>query len=198
MFSPIRMKFSWSLGGATIRATQLSGPARNNIGRWAGDRSASCPEQRQHSRVCLEIAMGQATSPNGRKHPAHSVAKWQVGMLAARSARRYWAHIRAQTPCQKGTMSKRPSLMHGGCSMGARTPEGVARYAAARMKHGRRRAAAQARAASRSQARSALAELRRSLIKAGTHGIEPDDVLDLMNRAELSELEMRLTEAPDQ
>jgi hypothetical protein len=79
--------------------------------------------------------------------------------------------------------------LHGGCAKVARTAEGIARRIATRTKHGRRNAAAQAQATKRGQARSALAQLRRMLAmiqKGDDAGIDPDDVLDQLNRANVS------------
>jgi hypothetical protein len=66
-------------------------------------------------------------------------------------------------PCKKPSMANGRCRLHGGCSTGARTAEGLARCTAAPTKHGRRNAAARAQATKRGQARSALAELRRLL-----------------------------------
>jgi hypothetical protein len=116
--------------------------------------------------------------------------QWQRGLAAARAAPRCgaWAR-RTGLPCKKPAMANGRCRLHGGCSTGARTAEGLARCAAAPTKHGRRNAAARAQATKRGQARSALAELRRLLAmiqKGDDAGIDPDDVLDLLNRANVS------------
>jgi len=108
-------------------------------------------------------------------------------LAAARAAPRCgaWAR-RTGAPCRLAAMPNGRCRMHGGASTGPRTAEGIARIVAAQTKHGRRNAAARAAATKRGQARSALAELRRLLAmiqKGDDAGIDPDDVLDLLNRA---------------
>ena len=58
-------------------------------------------------------------------------------------------------------MSNGRCRLHGGASTGPRTPEGLAHSKAARRRHGKRDAAARARAAQRGLARAELANLRR-------------------------------------
>jgi hypothetical protein len=94
----------------------------------------------------------------------HEPDRWQHALAAARAAPRCgaWAR-RTGLPCRKPAMANGRCQLHGGCSTGARTAEGIARCMAARTKHGRRNAAARAQATKRGQARSALAVLRRLL-----------------------------------
>ena len=95
-------------------------------------------------------------------------ASWPHALAFARLAPRCGARCkRTGLACLGPAMRNGRCRMHGGPSTGARSPEGVARCAAAPLKHGRRNAAARARAAERRQARVAVAELRRltALIK---------------------------------
>jgi hypothetical protein len=90
---------------------------------------------------------------------------------------------RTGLPCRQGAMANGRRRMHGGASTGPRTPEGLARCAAAQTKHGRRNAAARALATQRGQARSTIVSLRRllAMAQAGDPGIESDEILDLLN-----------------
>ena len=115
---------------------------------------------------------------------------WQRGLVAAQAAPRCgaWAR-RTGLPCRKPAMANGRCRLHGGCSTGPRTAEGLTRCTAAPTKHGRRNAVARAQATKRGQARSALAELRRLLTKiqkGDDSGIDADDVLDLLNRTNVS------------
>lgn len=76
--------------------------------------------------------------------------------------------------------------LHGGRSTGPRTADGRARCTAAPTKHGRRDAAARARAAQRGETRGVITELRRllAMAEAGEQGIEPDDDPDHPDRDE--------------
>jgi hypothetical protein len=108
---------------------------------------------------------------------------WQRGLVAAQAAPRCgaWAR-RTGLPCQKPAMANGRCRLHGGCSTDPRTAEGLTRCTAAPTKHGRRNAAA--RATQRRKARSAVAELRRLLAmiqKVDDSGIDPDDMLDLLD-----------------
>ncbi len=89
---------------------------------------------------------------------------WARGLEAAGYAPRCGARCkRTGLACQGPAMRNGRCRFHGGGSTGARTAEGIARCTAAPIKHGRRNAAARARAAQRSEARSAVAALRRLL-----------------------------------
>ena len=85
---------------------------------------------------------------------------WQRGLVAAQAAPRCgaWAR-RTGLPCRKPAMAKGRCRLHGGCSTGPRTAEGL--YAL----HRRADEAWPAERGTRAQAkaRSALAELRRLL-----------------------------------
>jgi hypothetical protein len=61
------------------------------------------------------------------------------------------------TPCRSPAMPNGRCRMHGGCSTGAKTPEGIARSRAARWKHGRYSAAS---IAARREARQLMRNLR--------------------------------------
>ena len=92
---------------------------------------------------------------------------WQHALVAARAAPRCGAcSRRTGSPCQKPAMPNGKCRLHGGASTGARTAEGLARCRSAPVKHGRRDAAARARAAQRGQARAAVAALRRLVADA--------------------------------
>lgn len=69
--------------------------------------------------------------------------------------------------------------LHGGCSTGPRTADGIARCTVAPTKHGRRDAAARARAAQRGEARGVITELRRllAMAEAEEQGNTPEDDL---------------------
>jgi hypothetical protein len=73
------------------------------------------------------------------------------------NAPRCGAKTRKGTPCQSAAMPNGRCRMHGGCSTGAKTPEGIERIRAARTKHGRYSAAS---IAARRQARQIMRELR--------------------------------------
>jgi hypothetical protein len=80
------------------------------------------------------------------------------------------------TPCRSPAMPNGRCRMHGGCSTGAKTPEGIERIRAARTKHGRYSAAS---IAQRRAARQAIREIR-ALLKAAT--TTEDEILDAMIR----------------
>jgi hypothetical protein len=61
------------------------------------------------------------------------------------------------SPCRSPAMPNGRCRMHGGCSTGAKTPEGIERIRAARTKHGRYSAAS---IAARRQARQLMRDLR--------------------------------------
>jgi len=91
-----------------------------------------------------------------------------------KNAPRCGAKTRKGTPCRSPAMPNGRCRMHGGCSTGAKTPEGIERIRAARTKHGRYSAASIAR---RRAARQAIRTIRELLRSATT---TEDDVLDAM------------------
>lgn len=107
-------------------------------------------------------------------------------LTAARDAPRCgaWAR-RTGLPCRSAAMANGRCRMHGGCSTGPRTAEGLARCAAAQTKHGRRNAKARAMATKRGQARSAIAALRRllAIAQADDPNIGEDEIMGLLNLA---------------
>jgi hypothetical protein len=92
------------------------------------------------------------------------------------NAARCGAKTRKGTPCRSAAMPNGRCRMHGGCSTGAKTPEGIERIRAARTKHGRYSAAS---IAQRRAARQAIREIR-ALLKAAT--TTEDEILDAMIR----------------
>jgi hypothetical protein len=73
------------------------------------------------------------------------------------NAPRCGAKTRRGTPCRSAAMPNGRCRMHGGCSTGAKTPEGIERIRAARTKHGRYSAAS---IAMRREARAAIRDIR--------------------------------------
>lgn len=71
------------------------------------------------------------------------------------------ARTRTGGACVAPGMRNGRCRMHGGASTGPRTPEGLARCAAAATKHGRRNADARGQAALRGEARALSAALSR-------------------------------------
>jgi hypothetical protein len=73
------------------------------------------------------------------------------------NAPRCGAKTRKGTPCRSAAMPNGRCRMHGGCSTGAKTAEGIERIRKARTKHGRYSAAS---IAARRQARQLMRDLR--------------------------------------
>lgn len=97
--------------------------------------------------------------------------RWRVLLDQANAAPRCGATgKRTGQPCRGAAMPNGRCRMHGGASTGPRTAAGLERCRAATWKHGRRDAAARARAAQRGQARDAAAALCRwtAIPKCGT------------------------------
>src|ERR1044072_3745310 len=90
------------------------------------------------------------------------------------NAPRCGAKTRRGTPCRSAAMPNGRCRMHGGCSTGAKTPEGIERIRAARTKHGRYSAASIAR---RRAARQAIRTIR-ELLRSDT--ATEDEVLDAL------------------
>ena len=78
------------------------------------------------------------------------------------NAPRCGAKTRQGTPCRSAAMPNGRCRMHGGCSTGAKTAEGIERIRAARTKHGRYSAASIARRRAARQAIRTIRELLRS------------------------------------
>jgi hypothetical protein len=150
-----------------------------------------------HSRRSRRHSWRTHIPASGGGRPLEHLQQWRyaprhacpTGLPLAQSCPRCGARTKSgrgrSSPCD----AQRPLQgMHGGTSTGQRTEEGIARCTAARTKHGRRNAAARARATERRKARPAVAELRRLLAmiqKGDDSGIDP--VLDLLNRANVSQ-----------
>jgi hypothetical protein len=73
---------------------------------------------------------------NPRKNPARSVPDWRITMPLAHASPRCGARTRAGAPCRSPAMPNGRCRMHGGCSTGPRTPEGLQRIVKARTVHG--------------------------------------------------------------
>lgn len=84
-----------------------------------------------------------------------------AGQSAVHVAGLCGARTRAGGTCTTPGMRNGRCRMHGGASTGPRTPDGLARCTDAATKHGRRNAAARARAALRGEARALGAALSR-------------------------------------
>jgi hypothetical protein len=95
------------------------------------------------------------------------------------NAPRCGAKTRNGTPCQSPAMPNGRCRMHGGASTGPRTPEGLERCRAARLKHGRYSAEAVAR---RRAGRQAIREIRALLRSIDTTEADMADAIDRLRR----------------
>ena len=84
----------------------------------------------------------QSDQPQNPKPP--SAPFWKAGLTEAQHCPRCGARTRSRPggTCRQPAMPNGRCRMHGGCSTGPRTPEGMARLRAARTIHGGRSAEA--------------------------------------------------------
>lgn len=89
-----------------------------------------------------------------RQNPMHRLPDWRETLPMAQAAPRCHTRTRSGGSCGSAAMRNGRCRMHGGCSTGPRTAEGVERIRQARTRHGRY-------AASMGEVQAVIRELKR-------------------------------------